>query len=67
MFVSRNVVSVSEISAMSLIVGCVFVCLPYELHYISSLFKVHMENMLSIYCFQMSSFNALWLKSLFQP
>ena len=58
MFVSRNVVSVSEISAVNLIVGwCLFAC---SMNYsISSLFKVQRENMSSIYRFQMSGFNAL--------
>ena len=55
MFVSRNVVSVSQISAVNLILGwCLFACSMNCI--ITFLFEVQRENMSSIYCFQMSGF-----------
>ena len=56
-----NLSPVSEISAVNLIVGlCLFACSMNCS--ISSLFKIQVENMSSIYRFQMSGFNALWIK-----
>ena len=58
---SRNVVSVSDISAVNLIVGWwLFACLMNCVTL--SLFTFQTENIWSIYLFQTSGLRALWLR-----
>ena len=58
--VSRNVVSVSDTSAVNFIVGWWLFACSMNCN-ISSLFLIQSENMSSIYRFQTSGRNALWL------
>ena len=51
--VSKNVISVSEISAVNLIVGWKLLASSVKL-FIASLFMFHREKMSSMYFFQMS-------------
>ena len=62
--VSRNVVSVSEISAVNFIVGWWLLACSMNCDN-STLFIVQSENMSSIYRFQTSGRNVLWLRMCF--
>ena len=53
--VSKNVISVSEISAVNFIVGWKLFASSVKL-FIASLFMFHREKISSMYLFQMSSF-----------
>ena len=60
MYQSKNVISVSEISAVNFIVGWKLFASSVKL-FIASLFVLHGEKMSSMYLFQMSGLLGLWL------
>ena len=58
--VSKNVITVSEISAVNFIVGWKLFASSVN-YFIASLFVFHRKKMSSMYLFQMSVFLGLWL------
>ena len=58
--VSKNVISVSEISAVNCIVGWKLFASSMN-YFIASLFVFHRKKMSSMYLFQLSVFLGLWL------